>query len=502
MTELLGALLTASRETRTLRYRLLPYGEPGRTNMGRVTAQAGSVRLPPGAVQANRQHDKKRPVGLLLAEETPDGLDAIVQLTTSQEANDALDAVEKGELPGISVELKDPVIRNGRLVDSELVGGGLVETPAFDNALLLAAAVDVAPDTEPATPNPKGTMEPETPAAPVATLDPAQASQLNELLAALSGETPAASGPDMSVSGIARAMYSDITGKNRTELHAAALDVMTKVDIFDGVSTPQYVGELRKGRRYIPRYIPLYSSQDLTSSTITGWKYTDGKTPTVGDWSQVATGVAPNEVLPDIPTNEVKIEVVNATAEFLAGGHSIGRINYDLPTPGFLESYIRESDDDFMRKLDGKVYTNMTTPANQTAIVSAGADATNVWTKLILGAHHVLESDLPEWALIGPDLWRQALAMTKLEALELLSSSLGLEEGQLDKFRLIGAPVTATALNGQVIVGSKATATLHTLPGGPTRVEAINVQKGAVDNGVYGYWGIINHNKKSLVKVS
>jgi hypothetical protein len=155
-----------------------------------------------------------------------------------------------------------------------------------------------------------------------------------------------------------------------------------------------------------------------------------------------------------------------------------------------------------MRKLDAKVLTNLTTPANQTAVVSSGADATNVWTKLILGAHNVLEVDLPEWALIGPDLWRQALATTKLEALELLSSALGLEEGDLAKFRLVGAPASQTALNGTVIVGSKSCATLHTLPGGPTRVEAINVQKGSVDNGVYGYWGIINHTTKSLVKVT
>ena len=63
-----GTLLTASRESRTLRYRLLPYGEPGRTNKGRVTCGPGSVTIPPGALQVNRQHDKTRPVGLLLAD--------------------------------------------------------------------------------------------------------------------------------------------------------------------------------------------------------------------------------------------------------------------------------------------------------------------------------------------------------------------------------------------------------------------------------------------------
>lgn len=489
-----GALLTASRESRTLRYRLLPYGEPGRTNKGRVTAGPGSVTIPRGALQVNRQHDKDRPVGLLLAEQVDDGLEAVVNLTTTQEAEDALAAVEAGELPGISVELKDPVIRNGQLVSGELVGAGLVEQPAFDSALLLAADdAAPAPDTEPATPNKEGTTPVMTP------------EQMEQLLAALDTKASAPVAPAASPSSlyqVAEAMSNDIAGKESNELHAAALDVITKVDVFDKINTPQYVGELKSKRRYIPRYMPLLDAAELTSTTITGWRYVDTKTPTVGDWSQAATGTIPNEVMADIPTSEVVTELVTAQAAFLAGGNAIGRIHYDMPTPGFLESYIRESDDDFMRKLDAKVLANITTAGNQTAVVSAGADATNVWTKLILGAHHVLEVDLPEWAVIGPDLWRQAMATTKLEALELLSSALGLEEGQLDKFRLIGAPVSATTLNGQVLVGSRATATLHTLPGGPTRVEAINVQKGTVDNGVYGYWGILNHQKKALVKVT
>ena len=491
--EAVGTLLTASRESRTLRYRLLPYNEPGRTNKGRVTAGPGSVTLPDAAVQVNREHDKKRPVGLLLAEAAPDGLDAVVQLTSTQEADDALAALEGGDLPGISVEIKDPVIRGGKLISGTLVGAGLVKEPAFDSALLTAAADDT-PDA-PDTPNQEGTKP-----AMTTTLDATQSAQLTDLLAALAGGTgnQPEPGPDTSLHGITSAMAAS----SRGELTAAALDVITKADVYDVVNVPQYVGELRKGRRYIPRYIPLFSSDTLTSASLSGWRYVDGKTPTVGDWDMGTTGTVPAEQPKDIPSSETKTELVTATASYLAGGGSIQRIHYDLPTPGFLESYFRESDDDFMRKLDAKVLANMMTPANQTAVTAAGADASTVWSKLILGAHHVLESDLPEWAVIGPDLWRAALNTTKLEALELLSAALGLEDGQLDKFRLIGAPVSATSLNGTVTVGSAATATLHTLPGGPTRVEAVNVQKGTVDNGVYGYWGIINHNPKALVKVS
>jgi hypothetical protein len=493
-----GNLLTASRADRVLRYRLLPYGQVGRTNKGQLLASAGSVTIPAEPQKVNLEHDKTRPVGTMTATEDADGLLAEVQVANTRAGDDVLEEAEAGLRDGISVELDRPVVRNGRLVSGTLAGAGLVVDPAFPGAKQLTASVpDVGTLEDTTTTEGNTNLNTTTPPAAAPAFSPEQFSQL---LAGMSGSAgaPADNGPDTSLHGVTTAL-SDF---GRGQLTAAALDVVTKADVFDKVNVPQYVGELKSKRRYIPRYMPLVDAQDLTSSVLTGWRWTAGKTPTVGDWTMAATGTIPNEVLADIPTNEAVLETVTANAAYLAGGHQISRIHYDLPTPGFLESYIRESDDDFMRKLDAKVLTNLTTPANQTAVVSSGADATNVWTKLILGAHNVLEVDLPEWALIGPDLWRQALATTKLEALELLSSALGLEEGDLAKFRLVGAPASQTALNGTVIVGSKSCATLHTLPGGPTRVEAINVQKGSVDNGVYGYWGIINHTTKSLVKVT
>lgn len=488
-----GQLLAESRTDRVRRYRLLPFNEVGRTNKGQLLASAGSVVVPPEPQRVNLEHDKTRPVGTMTTATDDEGLITEVQFANTTAGNDALEEADAGLRTGISVELDKPVVRNGRLISGTLAGAGLVADPAFPSAQLTASVPDEGTDGN----NQEGT--------PLTTGNALTAESLQQLLASFAAGNGGGSGadtPDTSLRGIAAAMSADITGQGASQLTAAALDVVTKVDIFDKVNTPQYVGELKSRRRYIPRYIPLYDSQELASATITGWRYTAGKTPTVGDWSVAATGTIPNEVHADIPTNEVAAEIVTTTAQFLAGGHSIGRVNYDLPTPGFLESYIRESDDDYMRKLDAKVLANMTTAANYTSVVSAGADATNVWTKLILGAHNVLETDLPEWAVLGPDLWRAALATTKLEALELLSSALGLEEGQLEKFKLIGAPASQTSMNGQVYVGSKSTATLHTLPGGPTRVEAINVQKGAVDNGVYGYWGIINHQPKALVRVS
>ena len=44
-----GTLLAADPGTRQLTYRLLPYGEAGRTNLGVITAAAGTVALPAAA---------------------------------------------------------------------------------------------------------------------------------------------------------------------------------------------------------------------------------------------------------------------------------------------------------------------------------------------------------------------------------------------------------------------------------------------------------------------
>lgn len=137
-----GHLLTASEDDRSLTYRLLPFGEPGRTNVGTITVQAGAVTVPEdvSGLAVNLEHEFKKPVGRFTSvTETEDGLEATIRVARTRDGDDALTLAAEGLCTGISVEIDSPVIKAGRLIAGTLTGAGLVVRPAFENALLTAS---------------------------------------------------------------------------------------------------------------------------------------------------------------------------------------------------------------------------------------------------------------------------------------------------------------------------------------------------------------------------
>lgn len=144
-----GHLLTASEDDRTLTYRLLPFGEPGRTNVGTITVQAGAVTVPEDvtALPINLEHEYRKPIGRFTSvTETEDGLEATIRVARTRDGDDALTLAAEGLRTGISVEIDSPVIKAGRLIAGTLTGAGLVVRPAFENALLTAS--DMGEDTD------------------------------------------------------------------------------------------------------------------------------------------------------------------------------------------------------------------------------------------------------------------------------------------------------------------------------------------------------------------
>jgi hypothetical protein len=522
-----GTLLAADSANRILRYLLLPFGTPGNTNLGKLTASAGSITIPADVtgLPVNEEHDYKRPVGHFVSvTETPAGLEASVKIANTRAGDDALELAAAGLRKGISVEIAKPVIRAGKLMAGVLEAAGLVVKPAFPEALLMAADVgELAADAQAVADAAQALAdnlkpEGEPPAAPPAstsatatdkdTMTPELLAALQALVAgktapaALTASTLVTARPEAPVNELDRlaATLSSLGTITDPRLMAANLDTITQTDIFDKVNPPAYVGELNKARGYIPRYMPLVSNETLTGATLTGWNFTSGKAPTVGDWAPAFSGTIPNETMNDIPTNEVAATQVTYTASRLAGGHRIDRIHTDLPSPDFWSAYLRESNDDFLRKLDAKVITQLDTI--NTAKTAAGADAATAWSKLVFGASWVLDYAVPTFAIVGNDLYRELLNSTALENLSMLSSSLGLEEGQLANFKLVGAPVANSSMNGKVIVGAGNATTLRTLPGGPVRVDGVEVQKGALDHGVFGYYMLYTPDARGTVKVS
>jgi hypothetical protein len=115
------------------------------------------------------------------------------------------------------------------------------------------------------------------------------------------------------------------------------------------------------------------------------------------------------------------------------------------------------------------------------------------------GALSMLDIATPSWALIAPDLWRSLLLTPYEHTLQYLSSSLGLESGQTENFTI--QPYSGLDA-GTVLVGDKAAATSYELPGSPIRIEAENIALGGVDEGLFGYHGVVINEAKALALVS
>ncbi len=146
-----GELLAASEEDLTLSYRLLPYGEEGHTNLGSITASKGVLQIPTdmSTLSVNEEHDFKKPIGFFEAvTEEDSGLTATVRLIDTQAGRDAHKLAKAGLRTGISVEIAEPLIRNGNLMAGRLTGAGLVVRPAFNNAQLTAADCGTTPEKE------------------------------------------------------------------------------------------------------------------------------------------------------------------------------------------------------------------------------------------------------------------------------------------------------------------------------------------------------------------
>lgn len=539
-----GNLLAASTEDRTLRYRLLPFGEPGSTNKGKVLASAGAIEVPADSLPVNLEHDYTRPLGRMTVSEDADGLEATVDVARTRAGDDVLEEAAQGLRAGISVEIDNPIIRAGRLIAGKLSGAGLVVKPAYPSALLMAAdfgdtepdedndddavtdaeaeeaneqldvaraAIDagdlpaaaaaIAAAQEEITP----TTESETNPVPVnASAAPSSTDALLASIAAHmnksgNGNTLEAADEGLTLDKFA-ATFRGMAGQD-SRMTAAALDTITQADVFDPTSQPAYLGELWNNTTYVERFAPLVTRENLTGMSVKGWRWVEGKSPIVDDWDPAFSGVAPAETMNQIPTGEVVAESDEWFAKRIAGGNRFDRVHVDFPVPGVLESFLREQTEYIKKRRDARVKQHLIGAAKP--IVGTGSDVLNPWRKIILGAMHVLEYSKPTYALIGNDLYRELLGTDMLENLAMLDTTLGLEAGTMAGFRIQPAEITDTAMNGKIFVGASNATVLHETGGGsPIRVDAQELSIGAVDKAVFSYYLLRSDDRGGIVEVT
>jgi hypothetical protein len=520
-----GELLTASDNERVLTYKLLQFGEPGNTNKGRVTVAKDVLTVPSDIshLTLNTEHKADSPIGRFVnLENADDALYATVSLSDFDRGNEALQAARSGEMTGISVEVRNPVIRAGRLLAGELTGAALCKKPAYPSSMLMAAdagdveeklaalqdainaltealATDSAPEEEPAAEDPESTGTEED--LPVKddeeeTLHAAAvAPEMKE--DTMSEATPAAPAAALFASNVApeksaltafaEALSDAATPGASSALHASISNI-ANANTFDKTATPDYVGELwQVGRNYNPKFINLLKPETLTSKVIKGWKF-DVAPQTHYDYAGF-----PAEFTSNSPT------IVEATGETFQhmGGHQLDRASLALADGGFIESYLRESTDDWARKTDALVLNKI--KATSLAVTGVGGTA---YHKLLVGAQLINETATPEWVIVGSDLWLEIMETVDATKLSLLGASISFNDGQLAGIPLIPAPLSATDIKSKIIVGNSNALHFYSLPGGPVRTDVTNILNNGEIKGVWGMGGFLVHDARGIITVS
>jgi hypothetical protein len=516
-----GTLLAADQASRILRYRLLPFGEPGYTNVGKVTAGPGCLQLCAAEdFVLNLQHEKHRPLGIgVELAESPAGLDVAVRILATTAGDDLLVEAAEGVRTGVSVEVDGPVVRAGRLVGGRVSGGGAVVDPAFASARLVASELPDAPDDGTTSPDNQPDTSGDTPAVsppltsdddeddPDTTDTPEEDMEPDD-----QGQTaaPVATAPRLAASrkrqpdkpltfmqamhAIVRLKAGDHSDLARLEsantLFAAFGDATTSVtsaDV-DAASQPQWLGEVWSPAEYTRRIIPLITSAPLTSLRLEGFRWVEK--PTVAKYPGA---------IAEINSTPVSLAPVNEAAQRWAGGNRLDRAIFDFPDAGVLASYLRmlnlsyaqETDEDCLAVLLAEA-----APVTPGGVPSGQAPG---WAALVDAALALVDYGTPSFAVVAKDLWRDMAFTTQDDALSFLTQSLGLTEGAFAGFRIVPHPNIPA---GQLMAGIKAASTHYELPGSPLRVNAQAIAVGSVDEAVFGYDGTIVHDARGLALVT
>ncbi len=511
--------LLATNDPRVKEGLLLPFGQPGRTNKGRLTAAAGVLTIADQLDPLTLEHDPKQPVATFEhIEETPGGLKCSVRYLPTRAGDDALAELEAGVRTGLSVEIDDlartdtgPVIRAGKLAAGLVTGGSQVIAPAFMSGRLAAAedvdmpdqGADPDPDNLPRvvidgdaldhvtdvtvtedqidiTTQPDNTNEESAPMTASKTPPAAPAKLQASNLSGPAGGKLTASAADL---------FAMLAGAQSDGKLLAALSDIVPANIL-AVGQPQYVGELWSGKAYQRKIVPLLGHADLTTLKVQGWRWT--KKPAVGLYA----GNKGN-----VPSDTIGTEPVEITSQRIAGAHDIDRAILDFGNAEFWAAYSAAMTESYAKVSDSYVLGKVLDAAPAVVPGAIPAGVATAMAYIVDGALSILNGTdtMPDFAVVAADLWRGLMLTRSEDALAYLSAALGMEDGTAASFAI---KPSAAIPAGTVLVGCKAAVTVHELGGeAPIRVDALDMAKGGVDKGVFGYVAVNVHDVDGLAEV-
>lgn len=482
--------LTASNESRIISGLLLPFNQEGQTNLGRLTAGAHSLTLPEDPVILNVEHDYTRPIGKSIdIKETSSGLEASFTVADTAAGNDALAEVAAGLRACLSIEIDNPVTRGGLILAGTVSGAALVARPAFPDAKLAASLVEDLGETEDEDEE-NDEQHQERPEEEI----PKDEEKDDEMNKKLNAHAPASTKTASTMTGAKtsrRELFQMIAGARIGDQRMlAALSHVTETSI-PGVNLPQYVGELWDGKAYERQFIPAFNHAELESYKIQGWR-----------WKTRPTVASHSGNLTEVSSNEIETEPVELTAERIAGAHKIDRKHVDFSDVNFWSAYFTAMTESYARVSDTSVLADVKEGATK---IKAGEVPTGIAAGLVYIIDGILaimaETDtVADTAFVAPGLYRDILLTRHENILGYLNAALGFEDGTLRDFKI---KPTSQIEEGKVLVTCKDAVTVHELGGAaPIRVDALDIARGGIDSGVFGYYAVNIHDKGGLALVN
>lgn len=370
-----STLTAAQGDGRELSFMLLPFGEPGQTSRGRITASAGVITVPDiNTLELNEEHDHTRPIGKFTeVTETEHGIKAKVRIVETTAGNDAIVLAREGLRTGISVELDHAEIKDGALTSATLTGAALVTRPAFPNARLSATETKTS---EKGT-NPMNTTSEERPT---------------------TGHRLEATESDRV--DLDTLTFEALKENGGNGLIAALADQVTRLDNGKVYIRDQEIGELWKAYKVNRPIIEGMTQRTLTSLTVVG--RVRNRATFVTDWAGSKA---------QLPTGTWTTSQKTATAKALAGAVDIGMELVEFGSQDVIADFYMDAMDEYARKSEAKARaaltqgsTKITTKANVFEAVDHAAQTLGK-----LGARMTT-------IVVSPDVWSTLVNLKAPEA--------------------------------------------------------------------------------------
>lgn len=532
--EAAAAVVTAAdTDTRQLRGVVVPYGQPGNTSAGRVTIDAGAVRVPDklSRVKSFLEHGRQVPTGFgLEAADAADGLSMVFNIARTPDGDRALLEASEGIRDAFSVELDNVVIRAGHVTSADLVAVAQVAVPAFHGAMIAAADTPgpVPADPDSADPGeleaadalapgeyavPAGAVltvpddaaddgAPE-PAADAAAPTPTGGTMNDQLAAsrtlAMTPTRPTPARGSERRLWAARAAEALRGATDAAAVNAALADITPADSGTDGVfPRPAWIGELWQPNQARRPLVDAIGVQPLTGMKVEGWKWET--------MPEVAPYAGNKE---EVPTSPAKIVPAEAAAQRIAGGWDLDRIYVDFST-GFLEAFQEAAVRDYRRKSGTYFLNGHAAIVGPPAIAAADgilADATDLGPSadLVAAIQEVVGFLIGNGAQVSflamaGDAFQDFFGMTSDEAPWWLAKQAVINLDGTTDLASVTVVVDPNLPAGTVAGGDREAVDLYET--GPINVNAINLPNGGVDFGLFGYWAQLVHDGDGLAKTT